>query len=434
MRSLILAGLLLLSTSCLSAEDWPQWMGANRDNIWKERGILEKFPAGGPKVIWRAPVTGGYAGPSVANGRVYVTDYVTSDNVKVSNFDRKEFSGKERVLCLDEATGKQIWKHEYPVKYSISYPAGPRCTPNVHHGKVYTLGAEGHLFCFDAKTGNVLWSKHFPKDYHTKTPLWGYAAHPLIDGNRLICVVGGEGSHAVAFDINTGKEIWKTITSSTQGYAPPVIMEIAGVRQLILFHPEAVASVNPKTGKRYWSEKYSATNGSTIMTPVRSGNLMYAGGFSKKNILIELSQDRPAAKTLWKDKPRAAIAAINVQPFVVGKTVYGFDQTGYLFAMEMATGERIWQSTEPINSKRPQGSATAFIIKNGDRFWMFNERGELLITKLSRKGYEEIDRAKVIKPTNTAFGREVVWSPPAWANRKVFLRNDEECLCIDLAK
>jgi len=434
MRSLLLAGLLLLSTASLYAEDWPQWMGADRDNIWKERGILEKFPAGGPKVIWKVPVAGGYAGPSVANGRVYLTDYVTSDNVKVSNFDRKEFSGKERVLCLDEATGKQLWKHEYPVKYSISYPAGPRCTPNVHHGKVYTLGAEGHLFCFDAKTGNVSWSKHFPKDYHTKTPLWGYAAHPLIDGNRLICVVGGAGSHAVAFDINTGKEIWKTITSSTQGYAPPAIMEIAGVRQLILFYPEAVTSVNPKTGKLYWSEKYSATNGSTIMTPVRSGNLLYAGGFSKKNILIELSEDRPAAKTLWKDIPRAGIAAINVQPFVVGKTVYGFDQTGYLFAMEMATGERIWQSTKPIDSKRPQGSATAFIIKNGDRFWMFNELGELLITKLSRKGYEEIDRAKVIKQTNTAFGRDVVWSPPAWANRKVFLRNDEECLCIDLAK
>ncbi len=434
MRSLLLAGLMLLSTVSLYAEDWPQWMGTNRDNIWKERGIIEKFPAGGPKVIWNAPVAGGYAGPSVANGRVYLTDYVTSDNVKVSNFDRKEFSGKERVLCLDEATGKQLWKHEYSVKYSISYPAGPRCTPNVHHGKVYTLGAEGHLFCFDAKTGNVLWSKHFPKDYNTKTPLWGYAAHPLIDGNRLICVVGGAGSHAVAFDINTGKEIWKTITSSTQGYAPPVIMEIAGVRQLILFHPEAVASVNPETGKLYWSEKYSATNGSTIMTPVRSGNLLYTGGFSKKNILIELSQDQPAAKTLWKDKPRAAIAAINVQPFVVGKTVYGFDQTGYLFAMEMATGERIWQSTKPIGSKRPQSSATAFIINNGDRFWMFNERGELLITKLSREGYEEIDRVKVIKQTNTAFGRDVVWSPPAWANRKVYLRNDEECLCIDLAK
>ncbi len=434
MKLSLLSGMLILFTIPLYAEDWPQWMGADRDNIWKEKGIIEKFPPQGPKVIWKAAVAGGYAGPSVANGRVFLTDYVTSDNVKVSNFDRKEFSGKERVLCLDEATGKLLWKHEYFVKYSISYPAGPRCTPNVHRGKVYTLGAEGHLFCFDAKSGKVLWSKHFPEDYETKTPLWGYAAHPLIDGNRLICIVGGKGSHAVAFDIDTGKEIWRTITTSTQGYAPPVIMEIAGVRQLILFHPEAVASVNPQTGRVYWSEKYSATNGSTIMTPVRSGNLLYAGGFSKKNILIELSEERPAAKTLWKDKPRAAIAAINVQPFVIGQTVYGFDQNGYLYAMEMASGERIWQSTEPIDSKRPLSSATAFIIKNGDRFWLFNERGELLIAKLSRKGYEEIDRVKVIKQTNTAFGRDVVWSPPAWANRKVFLRNDEECLCIDLAK
>ncbi|MBL4886745.1 MAG: PQQ-binding-like beta-propeller repeat protein, partial [Planctomycetaceae bacterium] len=129
--------------------------------------------------------------------------------LQVSDFDRKEFSGTERVLCLDEATGKEIWKHEYPVKYGMSYPAGPRCTPNVHQGKVYTLGGEGHLFCFDAKTGKVQWSKHLPVEYNAKTPLWGYAAHPLIDGNRLICIVGGEGSQAVAFDIDSGREVWK---------------------------------------------------------------------------------------------------------------------------------------------------------------------------------------------------------------------------------
>ncbi|MEM9658955.1 MAG: PQQ-binding-like beta-propeller repeat protein, partial [Planctomycetota bacterium] len=90
------------------ADDWPQWMGPQRSNVWQETGILGSFPAGGPKVVWRAPIAGGYAGPAVANGRVYVTDYVTTENVKVDNFDRKQFSGTERVLCLDEATGEQI--------------------------------------------------------------------------------------------------------------------------------------------------------------------------------------------------------------------------------------------------------------------------------------------------------------------------------------
>jgi outer membrane protein assembly factor BamB len=183
-----------LMTTRLVAADWPQWMGPNRDNVWREESVLETFPEGGPRVVWRVPVAGGYAGPAVSGGRVYVTDYMTEENVKVDNFDRKQFSGTERILCLDEATGKEIWKHAYPVDYGISYPAGSRCTPNVHEGKVYTLGAEGDLFCLDAKTGQVVWSKNLPKDYQAKTPLWGYAAHPLIDGQKLICIVGGRGA------------------------------------------------------------------------------------------------------------------------------------------------------------------------------------------------------------------------------------------------
>jgi outer membrane protein assembly factor BamB len=169
------------------------------------------------------------------------------------------------------------------------------------------------------------------------------------------------------------------------------------------------------------------------MTPVHAGNLLFAGNFSNKNILIQLDQDRPTAKTLWQDRPKTAISPINVQPFLESGTLYGFDQNGLLYGMELATGKRLWQTGKPLRSERPLGSATAFLVKNGKRFWMFNERGELLITKLSPQGYEEIDRVKVIEPTNVAFGRDVVWCPPAWANRRVYVRNDKECLCLDLA-
>ena len=149
MRSfLVFCAALFACGSAAFAADWPKWMGPDGDNVWREDGVLTKFPKSGLKVVWKAPVAGGYAGPAVSSGRVYVTDYVTKDNVKVSNFDRKEFTGRERVLCLDEASGKLIWKHEYDVKYDISYPAGPRCTPVVEGNRVYTLGAEGNLFCF----------------------------------------------------------------------------------------------------------------------------------------------------------------------------------------------------------------------------------------------------------------------------------------------
>ncbi|WP_166830734.1 PQQ-binding-like beta-propeller repeat protein [Thalassoroseus pseudoceratinae] len=425
---------VVFMTTSLHADDWPQWMGPNRDNVWREDGLLQTFPEGGPRVVWRVPIAGGYSGPAVANGRVYVMDYVTKENVKVDNFDRKQFSGTERVLCLNEATGKEIWKHEYPVRYRVSYPAGPRCTPNVHAGKVYTLGAEGDLYCLNAQTGEVVWSKNFPNEYQAKTPLWGFAAHPLIDGQKLICVVGGRDAHAVAFDKDTGREIWRALKTPQTGYVPPSIIDAGGVRQLILFHPSAVASVDPETGELYWSVPYEATNGAAIMTPVIEDNLLFAGSFSNNNILIELDETKPAAKPLWRDRSKKAISPVNVQPFLGDGTLYGFDQNGLMYGVELKTGDRLWQSGEPVNTKRPSNSATAFIVKNAEKFWMFNEHGELLIAKLSRQGYEEIDRVKVIEPTNNAFGRDVVWCPPAWANRKVYLRNDKECLCLDLAE
>ncbi len=414
-------------------DDWPQWMGPRRDNVWRETGILERFPDGGPKILWRAEVAGGYSGPAVAGGRVFVTDYVTSDNVKVPNFERQQFTGIERVLCLEEATGKRIWKHEYPVKYSISYPAGPRCTPLVHEGRVYTLGAEGHLFCFDAAGGQIVWSRDLKRDYATKAALWGYAGHPLIDGRKLICVVGGEGSHVVAFDKTSGEEIWRALTSKEQGYSPPTIIRAGGVRQLILLRPDAVSSVDPETGKSYWSVPYEASNGSIIMSPVTDGNLLYVAGYSNKNLLLRLAEDQPAAEVVWRDLPRQAMSPVNVQPFLEDGTLYGFDQNGMMYGVDLATGRRLWQTAAPLDSERPVSTGTAFIVKQADRFWMFNELGELLIARLSRDGYQELDSAKVISPSNVAFGREVVWSAPAFANRRAYIRNDNECICVELA-
>src|SRR5262249_15098833 len=148
---------------------------------------------GGPKVLWRVGIAGGYAGPAVANGKVYVTDFSTSTDVRKASDPQKrpKLTGKERVHCLDARTGKEIWKHEYDCTYGISSPAGPRCTPTVDGGRVYTLGAVGNLVCLDADKGSVIWSKDLPKEYKTPTPMWGFAGHPLVDGKKLICLVGG---------------------------------------------------------------------------------------------------------------------------------------------------------------------------------------------------------------------------------------------------
>lgn len=423
--------ILLLLIMPVQADDWPQWMGPDRDNHWKETGILEKFPEDGPKVLWRSPVAGGYAGPAVVGHRVFVTDYVTSDDVKVGNFDRKEFTGTERVLCLDEATGKEIWQHEYAVKYSVSYPSGPRCTPNVDGDFVYTLGSEGHLFCFKIDDGSIVWSKQLKQDYKTKAALWGYSAHPLIDGDHLLTLAGGEGSHIVALNKLTGEEVWRSSTAREQGYSPPTIFEYADARQLILLKPDSVSAVNPKDGSEYWSVPYDATSGSIIMSPVMVGQYLYAAGYSGKNLLLKMDSAKPGVTEVWRDK-RNMISPVNVQPSVVDDVIYGFDQKGVLRAIQIPEGNKLWETSDVVG-KRPSGSDTALFVRQADRFWFFTELGDLVIGTMSPDGFKEIDRANVIKASNLAFGRDVVWSMPAYANRRAYIRNDEEIICVDLA-
>jgi len=432
-RNALLFAVLFVAPSVAQADDWPQWMGPKRDNVWREEGILEKFPKDGPKILWRAPIAGGYAGPAVSGGKVFVADYVTSADVKIPNFDRKEFTGTERVLCLDQKTGKEKWKHEYPVKYTVSYPAGPRCTPNVHDGKVYTLGTEGNLFCFDAESGKILWEKNLKTEYKTKSPLWGFAAHPQIDGKKLITLVGGDGSHVVAFDKDTGKELWKAGSQTDQGYSPPLITEAGGKRQMIVAGTKAIYSVNPETGEEYWKTPFTVDNGCVVMTPVRSGEYLFVGGYNGKSTVLKLAADKPGVEVVWANKKDASISPVNVQPFLQDKVLYGYDDSGAMFAVELPSGKRLWDSGGPVGEK-VVASGTAFIVKNGERFIFFAETGHLVLGNLTAKGYEETDRAKVIDQTNTAWGHKVVWCAPAYADKKAYIRNDKEIICVDLAK
>jgi outer membrane protein assembly factor BamB len=408
-------------------------MGPKRDNIWRETGLIDQFPKDGPKIVWRTKIAGGYSGPAVHDGKVYITDYLTKDNVKVDNFGRAGFSGSERILCLDESTGEVLWKHEYDCPYSISYPGGPRCTPVVENGLVYCLGAEGNLLCLNADKGEVVWQKALKEEYRTKSALWGYSAHPLIDGDHLITLAGGEGSHVVALNKKTGAEVWRASSSTEQGYAPPTIINAGGARQLILCKPTAVTSLDPATGKEYWSVPYEASNGSIIMSPVQVGDYLYVAGYSKKSVLLKLNKERPAVEEVWRDKARTAMSPVNVQPIAIGDVIYGMDQGGALMAIKIPSGERLWETPDAVGG-RLAGSETAFIVKEAERFWLFNEKGELIIAKMTPKGYEELDRVKVIEPSNFAFGREVVWSMPAFANKRAYIRNDSEIICVDLKK
>ena len=439
MKGIFRGVLLLLLAAALRADDWPQWLGPQRDGIWRETGILQKFPEGGPRLRWRIPAGGGYSGPAVANGRVYLTDRQLAPTASnpADPFARGLIPGTERVLCLDEKTGKILWEHTYDCPYTISYPAGPRATPLVDDDCVYTLGAEGRLFCFSAADGKILWSKDFKKEFSIPAPMWGFAAHPLVDGSKLICIAGGEGSTAVAFDKKTGRELWRALSAKEPGYCPPVIFEINGKRQLIVWHPEAVSGLNPETGAVYWSHPWKINHGLAISTPRLSGSRLYLTAFYNGSLMLDLASGQPV--TLWQskkvsEKDTSALHSIMSTPFWDGSHIYGVCSYGQLRCLTDDSGERVWETLQATTGKAEGRWANAFLVRQGDRYFISNEKGELILAELSPAGYTEISRARLQEPTLIAAGRPVVWSHPAFANRSIYLRNDKELAVFSLAE
>jgi outer membrane protein assembly factor BamB len=418
------------------ADDWPQWLGPQRDSVWGETGIVDRFPEGGISPVWRVKVGAGYAGPAVAGGRVYVTDFLTDADIraKTKPETRPRLVGKERVLCLDAKSGAELWKYEAERHYDISFPAGPRCTPTVADGKVYTVGAVGDLLCLDALEGNLIWSKSYRTDYGARTPRWGFAGHPLVDGGKLLCVVGGEGSLVVAFDKNTGKELWRSLSAKEPGYSTPALIEAGGKRQLVIFDVESLHGIDAETGAEYWGVPLVPLYSMAIMTPRRVGDYLFAGGSGDKSVLLKLDPSKPRVTEVWRGRRGTAISPTNMTPYVDSQTIYGADRAGPLCAVDLATGQRLWETCEPTTGKEPALYGTAFIVRNGQRYFLFSETGDLIIANLSPKAYAEVSRMKLLAPTGTAFGRDVVWSHPAFAEKCVFARNDKEIVCVSLEK
>ena len=455
----VLLAAVAASAPAARADDWPQWLGPKRDGVWRETGVIEKFPAGEPKVLWRAPAGAGYSGPSVANGKVYVTDFVTAGGTKLpaSGFGKGDFAGKERVVCRDAATGKEAWAAEYPVTYTIGYPGGPRANPTIDGDRVYTLGAMGDLNCYAAADGKPLWSKNFPKDYAAKVPVWGFASSPLIDGDKLVCLAGGSDDRlVVAFAKATGKEVWASQTATGDfGYCPPVIYEFGGKRQLIVWHSRAVVGLDPDTGKRLWRVEFDVKYALTAPTPRKVGDDgLFVTSFYNGSLFLRVTATD--ATVVWRSKARGEapnqttdLSSIIATPVIDGDYVYGVCSYGQLRCLEVKTGKRVWETMQATRGKltpakvaaepEPAGTerwSNAFIVPHEGRYFLFNEQGDLIIANLSPKGYEELDRAHLIDPTNVMAGngRKVAWVHPAFAGKCVFVRNDAEVVCVSLAK
>lgn len=437
----VAAGLLtfLALESTAMADNWPGWLGPQRDGVYRETGIIDEIPADGLSIKWRKSIAGGYAGPAVADGRVFVFDYVQQSGKAFNDpGQRATLQGQERLTALDAKTGEQLWQHSYDRPYSISYPAGPRCTPTVDGDRLFILGSEGDLKCLQAADGEVVWDRNLKTDFDAEVPIWGFSAHPLVDGDTLYCMVGGRGQTVVAFDKATGEVKWKALSAAT-GYCAPQIIQMGGTRQLIIFHPDGVEGLNPVSGESYWNVPVKPAYEMSVAQPVIEGNLMYVSAIQTEAVLIELDETKPDAKELWRGEVKNAVHCSNAPPVFVDGVIYGTDcLQGSLIAVDSKDGSRIWETfaaTKP-DEKRFIKHGTAFITRLGDtdRYLLMSETGDLILAKLTRAAYEEIGRSHIIDPTNESFGRPVVWTHPAYAGKTAFMRNDKEIVAVDLAK
>lgn len=418
--------LLLLAIIHLNghSQDWPDWRGENRDATIESSGMIDKFESENIEIKWSVPIAPGYSGPTVSRGFVYVTD-------------RPERPAQaERVLCFDEQTGEQIWIYQYDCVYEgVGYPAGPRTSVVIKDGKAYSLGTMGHLFCFNAQTGEVLWQKQLNSEYEINMPIWGLASTPLVVDEKIVVhVSGSHNSCVIAFNKDTGKEIWRSLEDQA-GYSAPILIEKNGVRVLVNWTKHSLSGLDPESGKIYWRFPWTTGSGMSISTPVLFKDHIFVSAFYSGSLLVKLGDDYTSAETVWQrsgesERKTDALHCVMNTAVIIDDYIYGVDSYGELRCLEFSTGDRVWEDLTAVESDR---WANIHFIQQGERTWMFNEQGELLITELSPLGLNEISRAKLIEPTRKQLPRGVTWAHPAIANNHIFIRNDERLVCADLS-
>ncbi len=403
----------LLSWLALSARagDWPQWRGPHRDGRWHQTGVPEQLPAPSVEPRWRQAIGGGYGGIAVTGGRVYVMDR------------RKEPREVERILCLDASTGKTVWSHEYAVRYDkMDYGNGPRTTPTVRGPHVYTFGAVGHLHCLDAASGKVLWSRDTVKEFQARIPMWGHACSPLVDGDRLLVQVGGEpNASLMALERATGKEIWRSL-SDRPGYSSPLLIETRAGRQLVYWTPENVVGLDPASGQVRWRVPFASTYDVALSDPVWHDEVLLVSGYWEGSKALGLNERGEEPKVLWEGR---RLSLLMSTPLYRDGHVYALDKRDGLKCIELRTGTVKWEG-EHITPKGRNPQAT--LVWNGDlrqgRALILNELGELILARLAPEGYRQISKTKVSAGT---------WAHPAYAEQCVFVRNDQEIVCVPLA-
>lgn len=379
--------------------DWAQWRGPRQDGISLETGLLAAWPEEGPSEVWRVPLGAGYSAVSVVGGRAY-TMYGT---------ETEEF-----VVCVDVADGSVLWKAHSAESFENEYGAGPRATPTVDDGHVYTHGATGSLLCLDAETGDKIWGFNTLEKFGAKTLEFGMSASPVVNGDMLVVVVGApDGKSLVSLNKATGDVVWTSL-SDLGGYSTPIHIDVDGTKQIVVLTGKSVVGVAADDGRELWRHPWETTLDANVATPIyRDGLLFISSGYGTGCALFKLSVTDGAAtaEELWASKSMKNYFSTSI---LHEGHIYGFNNT-MLTCMDFETGDVTW---------RQRGFNKGSVLMADGKLIILGERGTLALAETSAEEYMEISSVPIFEGKS--------WTVPTVAGGKMFLRNEEELVCLNL--
>lgn len=401
---------LLLFALPVQAEDWPQWLGPNRDASTTE---TVKPWKGKLKVLWKQPVGEGHSSPVVANGKVFL-------HTKANGAE------EEVVQAFDAKTGKPMWESSYKRSpYKGLFGNGPRATPCVQDGKVYTFGISGILSCYDAEKGTKIWQIDTVKDFSPKRLLFGCSTTPIVEGDKLLLNVGAKGASIVAFDKNTGKVQWKTLDDGPS-YSSPIAFGKGIERTIVFLTQEGLVGLSPKDGSVFWRFPFKDRASESSSTPVKAGDVLVGSAITRGTVTLKLDNKRnvPGVKKMWVD---SKLTCYFSTPIAVDKHLYmvtgmmpslfNRNVQSTLHCVETETGKHVW-------NKKGVGTFHASLLRTGDnKLLLLEEKGSLVLLNATPKGYEELARDRICAST---------WAHPALANGHLYIRDGKELICLQL--
>ncbi|MBM3806967.1 MAG: hypothetical protein FJW22_02110 [Acidimicrobiia bacterium] len=415
--------------SSAAAESWRQWGGPNRNFIVNSTGLAEKWPETGPPVLWSRPLGPGHSAILADDGRLYTMYRVGNGGAKQGPWD-----AEETVIAMDAATGKTLWEHKYPSRREdFSFGAGPHSTPIIVGDRLFTIGTNKQMFAFDKRSGKVLWSRDFIKDFNSHELLirpvvkTGYGCSPIAYRDLVICSVGGPGQSVMAFRQSDGSVVWKSGDFLTSE-APPIMINIGGRDQLVVFGGGTVNGMDPMNGQILWSHVHDPGNDLNCGTPLFGPDniLFVSSAYRAGSRAIQLKPDRDVtfAEELWfTNRVRFMfLNAIRVGDFVYGTT--GDFGPAFLTALNIKTGQPAWQHrgfgrASIVYADNPSAGAAQ------DKAIIMDEDGDLALATFAPEGVTILSEAKKVFDT-------VSWTVPTLAGRTLYARDREKIVALNL--